>query len=166
MYGDQRVMVVMACSSLDHHHCPDRPIAGERRSAALLRSRGLEECRCADLCHRSIGVRLPRERRPSGFHYEFYLFPGRRDGRELAELLGPGHIGLLPGETDRDQRHRDRGISLLHRHLVRRATRRPASPTETHDHGENATDYDTPDPWFEPRALPLHGAPPGTSEKV
>src|SRR6266446_1730751 len=141
-------------------------IAGERQSDALLRGSGLEECRCADLCHRSIGVRLPRERRPSGFHHEFCLFPGRRDGRELAELLGPGHIGLLPGETDRDQRRSDRGISLLQRHLECRAARRPASPTEPHDHGENATDDNTPDPWFEPRALHLHGAPPGTSEKV
>ncbi len=76
-------------------------IAGERKSGALLRGSGLEDSGCAGLCHLSIGVRLPRERRPSGFHYEFCLFPGRRDGRELAELLGPGHIGLLPGETDR-----------------------------------------------------------------
>src|ERR1700674_3862591 len=97
----------------DQQNTPDAlprccAIAGERRSEALLRRGGLEECGGAGLCHRSIGVRLPGERRPSGLHHEFGLFVGRRDGRELAELLGVGHIRSLPSETDRNQRRGDR----------------------------------------------------------
>src|SRR6266571_3455334 len=128
-------------------------------SAGLLSSSGLEECGCAGLCHISIGVFAPWKSRPTGFHHEFRLFVGRRDGPELVELLALGSIDLLVCETDRYQRRRDRGISPLDRSLVRSATRRPASPTETDDHGENATDYHTPDAWFEPPVLHLHDAP-------
>src|SRR4029453_17856142 len=143
---------------------PARPSPGRSRSGLL--SSSLEDGGCAGLCHSSIGVRLPRERRPSGFHHEFRLFPGWRDGPERGELLDARNIGLLPCKTDREQGRCDRGISLLHRHLAGSAARHPASPTEPQDHRENATDYNTPDPWFEPRALHLHEPPPGASQNV
>src|SRR5260370_915551 len=103
---------------------------------------------------------------PSGFDHDLGLVVGRRHPREFAELLGGAKIGLLPCETARSQRGSDRGISLLPRRLTRRAARRPASPTETHDHGKNATDQSAPDSWFERRAKPLHKAPPGAEKNV
>src|SRR5260370_16611845 len=55
--------------------------------AALLGGSGLEQRRRAAFRHRSIRIRLARERRPPGLHHELGLLPPRRDAGHLPPLL-------------------------------------------------------------------------------